>query len=98
MPTTPGSPHRGKSCHGVCVSSLDRERFDPVLAGLHLAQAFYEIHPQRFKVYEGFATETGDREAWGLLTRQGKTPEEVAVRWDDALKNFRKVREGYLLY
>ena len=98
VPTAPGFSYRGKMCYGVCVSALDRERFDPVQAGLHLAQAFYETHPQRFKAYEGFATEVGDREAWGLLTGSNMKPEKVIERWSAGLDSFMKVRKRYLLY
>jgi len=98
IPTAKGFSHLGKTCYGVSVTVTDRKLLDPVLAGLHLAQAFYEVHPDRFKSYEGFVTETGDRYAWTLLTSKGMTPEMVAGRWNDELERFKKVRERYLLY
>jgi len=98
VPTTPGFSHRGATCSGVCLTVLDRERFDPARTGLHLVQAFYETHPQRFRAYEGFATEVGDREVWGLLTKNRMTPEKVLERWDDALERFREMRKRYLIY
>ena len=98
IPTSPGFSYRGTTCHGVCLTVLDRERLDPVQAGLHLAQAFYETHPQRFKAYGGFATEVGDREAWGLLTKVNVSPEKVLERWDGELERFRQLRKKYLLY
>jgi len=98
VPTAAGHPYRGKQCFGVCVASLDRDRLDPLLAGLHLVQAFYETAPRQFRVYEGFGTEVGDREAWGLLKQQGVSPLDVERRWDKDLERFRKVRSRYLLY
>ncbi|MBI5485681.1 MAG: DUF1343 domain-containing protein [Deltaproteobacteria bacterium] len=98
VPTTPGHPHRGRSCHGVSVTVTDREKLDPVLAGLQLVQAFYETHPDHFRAYGGFATEVGDREAWNLLTRKRMAPELVTGRWKEDLERFRRVRERYLLY
>lgn len=98
VPTAAGHPYRGKQCFGVCVASLERDRLDPILAGLHLAQAFCETHPREFKVYEGFGIEVGDREAWRLLRQKGVTPLDVARRWDKELERFRKVRSRYLLY
>lgn len=98
VPTTPGFSHRGKNCYGICATDLDRELFDPVQAGLHLIQAFHETHPQRFKAYEGFATEVGDREAWGLLTKNGMSPDTVLERWSGALERFRQQRKRYLIY
>lgn len=98
VPLTAGFSYRGKSCYGVCVTELDKERLDPVLAGLHLVQAFYETHPKRFKAYEGFATEVGDRGAWGLLTKNKMKPEKVLEGWNQGLDRFKKQRERYLLY
>jgi uncharacterized protein YbbC (DUF1343 family) len=98
VPTTPGFSYRGATCYGVCITGLDRKLLDPVQAGLHLVQAFYETHPRRFKAYGGFATEVGDREAWGLLTKGKMSPEAVLERWSTDLVRFRIVRDRYLLY
>jgi len=98
VPTTPGFSHRGKECAGVCLTIEDRERFDPILTGLHLAQAFYESHPRQFTAYEGFGTETGDRDVWGALTKDRVRPEKVVERWNGELERFKDVRKRYLLY
>jgi len=98
VPTTPGFSYRGTTCYGVCLTVTDRERLDPILAGLHLAQAFHETHPGRFKAYGGFATETGDREVWRLLTSERMSPDQVQERWNEAEVRFRKIRGRYLIY
>jgi uncharacterized protein YbbC (DUF1343 family) len=98
IPTAMGHPYRGKSCYGIRVEITDRESVDPIQTGLHLVQAFFQVHPRQFKRYEGFATEVGDREAWSLLTKMGMSPEFVAGRWAEDLQRFRKVREKYLMY
>ncbi|MBL0224800.1 MAG: DUF1343 domain-containing protein [Geobacteraceae bacterium] len=98
VPTTRGFSYKGRKCNGVCLTVLDRARLDPVQTGLHMTQAFYETHPQQFKAYEGFATEIGDREAWGLLTRGHVKPEEVLERWNEELQRFMVMRKRYLIY
>ncbi len=98
VPTAAGHPYRGKTCHGVCVTSIDRTRLNPVLAGLHLLQAFYEAHPALFSADKGFAVQVGDGAAWEMLTRQKKSPEKTAGRWEGDLERFEKIREKYLLY
>jgi uncharacterized protein YbbC (DUF1343 family) len=98
VPGTPGHPHNGKRCFGVSVTVTNREKLDPILAGLHLLQAIYETHPDRFRSYKGFATEVGEREVWTLLTDKRMTPQAVADRWKIDLERFRMVRERYLLY
>ena len=98
IPTAAGYSHRGKTCYGVSTTVTDREMLDPIMAGMHLLQAFSETHPERFRSNAGFATEVGDAEAWGLLTERRLTPEKVAGRWDAGLAKFRKLREAYLIY
>lgn len=98
VPTTPGFSYKGATCYGVCLTVLDRERIDPVQAGLHLVQAFYESNPGRFKSYEGFATEVGGRDVWGLLTRDGMKPEKMLEQWQGELDHFREMRKRYLIY
>jgi uncharacterized protein YbbC (DUF1343 family) len=98
VPTAAGHPYRGKTCYGVSLVITDRGRFEPTLVGLHMVQAMYETHPQHFIAYNGFATEVGDREAWGLLTRKGMSPDAVLGRWQEGLRLFMGLRERYLLY
>lgn len=98
VPTAVGHPYRGKTCHGIGITAIDRKLLDPVVAGLHLVQAFYQAQPGQLRSKEGFAIEVGDSEAWKMLTQEGKTPEEVAVRWREGIERFRKMRERYLLY
>jgi len=98
VPAAPGFSYRGATCCGVCFTDLDRKRLDPVQAGLHLVQAFRETHAQRFKACEGFATEVGDYEAWGLLTKGKMSPDAVLERWSTDLVGVRIVRDRYLLY
>lgn len=98
VPTAVGHPYRGKTCYGIRTAAIDRSRFDPVLTGLHLLQAFYEVHPLQFRVDAGFAVQSGDRELFGMLTKQRKSPEETAGRWSDDLERFTALRKQYLLY
>jgi uncharacterized protein YbbC (DUF1343 family) len=98
VPGTPGHPHKGKRCFGVSVTVTDKEKLRPILAGMHLLQAFYETHPDSFRSYGGFATEVGDKEVWALLTAKRMTPEAVADRWKIDQERFMMVRGRYLLY
>ncbi len=98
VPTGPGTPYRDTVCNGVNVAITDRKLARSVLTGLHLAQAVYEVHPDRFKIYGGYGIEVGDSEAAMLLTRGGKRPEEVVGRWTGDLAEFVRMREKYLLY
>lgn len=98
VPATAGYPYRGQQCHGVSVTITDRDAFDPILAGLHLAQAMIEVHSRQFSLYEGFAVEVGDRDIRALLAEAGRRPVDVIKRWDGERVKFEAVRQKYLLY
>ena len=98
VPTAVGHDYRGKTCYGISITAIDRGRVDPIMVGLHLVQAIYEEHPKKYSSYDGFAVETGDRDAWKLLTHMRMAPEIVAQRWTVDLERFKKLRERYLLY
>lgn len=98
VPTAPGHPHKGKTCYGIRITSIDRAKIDPILMGMHMAQAFYQTHPQQFKRYEGFKTEVGDSEVWDLLTVKAGKPGEIVEQWRSELEEFGKIRQKYLLY
>lgn len=98
VPTAPGHPYRGQTCNGIRVAAIDRDNLNPVEVGLHLLQALYAVHPERYRADAGFAVQVGDKDVWDLLTKQGKSPAEVEARWSASLERFMAVREKYLLY
>jgi uncharacterized protein YbbC (DUF1343 family) len=97
IPTAPYHIFKDQVCYGVYAIMLDRDKLDSVLAGLHLAQAFYETHPDKYKAPHGLNM-TGDKNAWDLLTKEKITPEQLIERWKPELEKFMEVRKKYLLY
>jgi uncharacterized protein YbbC (DUF1343 family) len=97
-PAANGFKFNGAQCYGVRLIVTDREKLDSVAAGLHLAQAIHESHPDQYTVDSGYRIETGDVETWGMLTQQMMTPEQIVESWRPALDGFLRVREQVLLY
>jgi uncharacterized protein YbbC (DUF1343 family) len=97
-PAAGARPYGGRTCSGVCVTAIDRERFDPLPAGLHLVQALYELYPQQFRARKGFGVQVGSASLWEVLTRDKEDPADVAGEWEGALERFREIRARYLLY
>ena len=98
VPMAVGHPYHNKTCYGVAVTIVNRHSIDPILIGLHLVQAFFAVHTQRFRRENGFAQEVGDGEVWRQLTRSGVRPEDVVSRWQKDLDVFAPIRSRYLLY
>jgi len=98
IPTAKYHKFKDELCHGVFAIIYDREKLDSVTAGLHMIQAIHENNPEEHKDLGGFKTETGDKETWKLLNEDKKTPEEIVAKWKPGIKEFKKLREKYLLY
>lgn len=97
-PTAQFHKFKDQPCKGFRVIITDREKLDSVTAGLHLAQAIYETHPDQFIADGGYRTETGDEKTWSMLTKQKMTPEQIVEAWRPALDKFLRLRENVLLY
>jgi uncharacterized protein YbbC (DUF1343 family) len=99
--------HAGVSCGGVQIHVLDRDSFEPWLAGIAMAKFAHDMYPDQFRwkippyeyVYDKnpFDVISGTakiREAF----EQGMALEEIAESTKGPLEEFKELREQYLLY
>ncbi len=99
--------HAGVSCGGVQIHVLDRDSFEPWLAGIAMAKFAHDMYPDQFRwkvppyeyVYDKnpFDVISGTakiREAF----EQGITLDEIAESTREPLAKFKELREPYLLY
>jgi predicted Zn-dependent peptidase len=73
-----------------------RDRFEPVRAGLALAQALAGSHPRRWDP-AGLLPLVGDREVVEQLLG-GAPLDDVVAGWEAELRAFRSRRARHLLY
>lgn len=91
------SKHSGKLSHGVQVHVTDRTKYQPVETGLHIVKTLKDLYPEDVQLTSFFDNLIGN--GWirpGI--DNGMTVEEMKARWGKDLKQFEKVRKGYLLY
>jgi uncharacterized protein YbbC (DUF1343 family) len=92
------SKYQGELCNGVQVHVIDREKFEPLLATLHLIAAVRRLYPDNFAItaaiFDRLAGTARLREQ--LLT--GVPPETILESWQHGLKSFDALRRKYLLY
>ncbi|MBI1983461.1 MAG: DUF1343 domain-containing protein, partial [Acidobacteria bacterium] len=94
---TPRSdPFEGYECFGVSIVLLDRWALDAAELGVEIAAALYHLFPREFAIDKTLAL-VGAR--WVLdAIRAGEDPQSIALRWQAALQQFRRVRAKHLLY
>jgi uncharacterized protein YbbC (DUF1343 family) len=99
--------HAGISCGGVQLHVTDREEFEPVIAGLSLVKAAYDLYPADFRWKEPPYEYVYDRNPFDVIAgtssireaiEQGGTIEGMQRAWAEEFASFMKVRDQYLLY
>jgi uncharacterized protein YbbC (DUF1343 family) len=83
-------------CHGIQIVLVDRQALDAAALGIEIASALYRWYPRDFQLDRTLGL-IGAR--WVVQAiAPGQDPAAIALRWQDALDEFRKLRAKYLLY
>ncbi len=99
--------HGGVSCGGVQIHVLDREKFEPVVAGITMVQIAYDSYPEEFRWKEPPYEYVYDRNPFDVIAGTSSIREAIEAgtpistleaSWQDDLAAFARVRENYLLY
>ena len=99
--------HAGKPCGGVQIHVLDRDKFDPVEAGIAVVKIARDMYPEQFKWKEPPYEYVYDKNPFDVISGtdslrvaiEGGVPlQDIASTWKDGLDGFRTTRKPYLLY
>ena len=99
--------HGGVSCGGVQIHVLNRNEFEPVIAGVAMVKLAFDMYPNEFR-WKGPPYEyVYDRNPFDVIAgtsslresfERGDSLKTIEARWQGPLAEFRKLREQYLLY
>jgi uncharacterized protein YbbC (DUF1343 family) len=99
--------HAGKACGGVQIHVLDRNRFEPVRAGLSMVKVIVDVYGGQFKWKNPPYEYVYDKNPFDVISGtdqirkaiEGKVSvEELAAWWRNDLGVFSQQREPILLY
>jgi uncharacterized protein YbbC (DUF1343 family) len=99
--------YAGISCGGVQLHVIDRGNFEPVTTGLTMVKAAYDLYPEHFRWKEPPYEYVYDRNPFDVIAgttkvreafEQGTTIADLKESWEPQLAEFKKLREGFLLY
>jgi uncharacterized protein YbbC (DUF1343 family) len=94
--TPASSTFAGQRCGGVTVRITDRARFEPVRAGLAVAQALGRLYPSDWQS-KNVLLLLGHQPTYAALVR-GDPLDALAAGWRPGLDAFMEVRKKALLY
>lgn len=99
--------HAGISCGGVQIHVIDRSVFEPVVTGLAMVKAAYDLYPVEFRWKEPPYEYVYDRNPFDVIAgtssireaiEEGSSIEAMRESWEPNLEAFKQVRASYLLY
>lgn len=97
----------GQPCGGAFLHITDRKNFEPVITGIALVKAVFDLYPENFKWKEKAYEYVFDRNPFDVISGSLKTREfiehnrsleHIRNDWKKTLENFKKTREKYLRY
>jgi len=99
--------HAKVSCGGVQIHVVDRDCFDPVVAGIAMVKVAYDMYPDEFRWKEPPYEYVFDKNPFDVISGTNKIREaieggadlgSITEGWETAASEFEKLREPYLLY
>lgn len=90
------SAYAGKTCGGIRLTIIDRDRLDTPLLGVELMAALYRLYGDQFLVGHTLGL-IGSRASLDSV-KAATDPRDIARSWTPNLDDFRARREKYLLY
>lgn len=99
--------HGGVSCGGVQIHVTDRDQFEPVIAGVAMVKLAHDMYPNEFRWKEPPYEYVYDRNPFDVIAgttklreafERGESLSSIEAQWQEPLKQFKKIRERYLLY
>jgi len=99
--------HAGVTCGGVQIHVLDRDVFEPVLAGVAMVKLAYDMYPNEFRWKEPPYEYVYDKNPFDVIAGTNKIREAfekgidldtIAETWERPLLEFKQLRESFLIY
>ncbi len=99
--------HAKVSCGGVQIHVVDRDRFDPVVAGIALVKVAYDMYGDEFRWKEPPYEYVFDKNPFDVISGTSKIREaieggadldSITKGWGALASEFKELREPYLLY
>jgi uncharacterized protein YbbC (DUF1343 family) len=105
MPTF--QKHADKACGGVQIHVIDRDTFEPALAGVAVVKTAFDMYPNDFKWKEPPYEYEYEKNPFDVISgtskmreafERGDSLESIKQSWEGPLSAFASLRENFLLY
>ncbi|HEX7998175.1 MAG TPA: DUF1343 domain-containing protein [Pyrinomonadaceae bacterium] len=99
--------HAGRTCGGVQIHVTNRDEFEPVIVGAATVKIAHDLYMEHFKWKEPPYEYVFDKNPFDVIAgtdklrisiEQQESLEQIKQSWQEALENFKRERESFLLY
>jgi uncharacterized protein YbbC (DUF1343 family) len=99
--------HAGQVCGGIQIHVKDRQSFKPVMTGVAVVKALYDLYGEDFRWKEPPYEYVFDKNPFDVISgtdalrlsiEKGETLEAIVDSWAEDLNGFMDARSRYLLY
>jgi uncharacterized protein YbbC (DUF1343 family) len=87
-------------CFGVCVAETEQQVLDTIQNKLHISWIInaYQKYPFKNRFFNSFFEKLSGTSRLRKAIENGLTETEIREEWEMDLREFKKIREHYLLY
>ncbi|MGI8813683.1 MAG: exo-beta-N-acetylmuramidase NamZ domain-containing protein [Pyrinomonadaceae bacterium] len=90
------SVYKDQDVSGINIIVTDRDRFEPLRAGIEIAAALMKMYPDNWEV-DKYSRLLVNADILAMLKR-GESPDDIVKAWSAGVADFQKRRAPYLLY
>ncbi len=90
--------HEGLSCGGVFLKIHDRKKYQPVITGMEIIQAIFEMYPDSIKINASFFDKLVGSSKFRKALQVGKTHKYFHQSYKEGLKDYIQKRQKYIIY
>jgi uncharacterized protein YbbC (DUF1343 family) len=99
--------HANQACGGIQIHVMDRETFEPTIAGIAIVKTAFDMYGDHFRWKDPPYEYEYDRNPFDLISgtskvreaiERGDSLDTIQASWEQPLAGFRQLREQFLLY
>jgi uncharacterized protein YbbC (DUF1343 family) len=99
--------HAGRSCGGIQIHVFDRNKFEPVTAGVAAVKVAFDMYGSEFKWKEPPYEYVYDKNPFDVISgtdslrvaiEGGASLEDITDSWQEPLEDFQRLRNDFLFY
>ncbi len=96
-----------KTCGGLQIHVTDRNTFTPVIVGIAMIKTAYDLYTEHFQWKQSAYEYVFDKNPFDVVSgtdkirkqiEGGASPKEIGDSWAEGLKEFRAIRQQFILY